>query len=92
MLMFVKMLVDGLSGVGYALSILPLLAMIGIYFLEVLVALIQAFVFTFLTALFLGQLIVHEHHDEHGHEHGHAPGTEHGDKHVQPHPAQATTV
>ena len=93
MLMFVKMLVDGLSGVGYALSILPLLAMIGIYFLEVLVALIQAFVFTFLTCLFLGQLIVHEHHhDEHGHEVHGTPGPEHGDPHVQRHPSEATTI
>lgn len=93
MLMFVKMLVDGLSGVGYALSILPLLAMIGIYFLEVLVALIQAFVFTFLTCLFLGQLIVHEHHhDEDGHVvHGKA-GPEHGDPHLQKHPSEATTI
>jgi F-type H+-transporting ATPase subunit a len=92
MLMFVKMLVDGLSGVGYVLSTLPVLAMIGIYFLEVLVALIQAFVFTFLTCLFLGQLIVHEggHHEGHE-EHGHAPGPEHGGP-LQKHPAQATTV
>ena len=92
MLMFVKMLVDGLGGGGYVLSALPLLAMIGIYFLEVLVALIQAFVFTFLTCLFLGQLIVHDHGHHHGEEHGHAPGPEHGDPHVQKHPAQATTL
>lgn len=68
MFMFVKMLVDGLHGIGYALSILPIGAVIGIYFIEVLVAFIQAFVFTFLVALFLGQLIVH--HDEH-HDHDH---------------------
>lgn len=91
MLMFVKMLVDGLSGVGYVLSFLPLLAMIGIYFLEVLVALIQAFVFTFLTCLFLGQLIVHDTHHE-GHEEVHGEGPEHGDPHVQKHPSEATTI
>jgi F-type H+-transporting ATPase subunit a len=92
MLMFVKMLVDGLRGVGYVLSTLPVLTMIGIYFLEVLVALIQAFVFTFLTCLFLGQLIVHEggHHGGHE-EHGHAPGPEHGGP-IQKHPAQATAL
>ncbi|MFT3788374.1 MAG: F0F1 ATP synthase subunit A [Tepidisphaeraceae bacterium] len=69
MMMFVKVLVDKFHGVGYLMSGIPIIAAIGIYFLEVLVAFIQAYVFTFLTALFLGQLIVHEgHHDAHGHE------------------------
>jgi len=67
MFMFVKMLVVGLQGVGYIVSILPIGAVIGIYFLEVLVAFIQAFVFVFLVALFLGQLI---HHEDHDHAHG----------------------
>jgi F-type H+-transporting ATPase subunit a len=81
MLMFVKMMVDGgmkFGGIGSVLgiagSIVPILAAIGIYFLEVLVSFVQAFVFTLLTATFLGQLIVHDHdhaHDDHGHE-GHA--------------------
>jgi F-type H+-transporting ATPase subunit a len=58
MLMFVKMIVDGLGPIaGGAAALLP-----------VLVAFIQAFVFTFLTALFLGQLIVHDHEEGHGHE------------------------
>jgi len=68
MLMFVKMLIDGLAGTGYVLSALPIATIIGIYFLEILVALIQAFVFTFLTCLFLGQLIVHEHHEHDHHD------------------------
>lgn len=73
MLMFIKMMVDGglekggaFTAVGFAGSILPFLATIGIYFLEIVVGVIQAFVFTFLTCLFLGQLIHHEH--EVGHE------------------------
>lgn len=72
MLSFIPMLIGGLGvGVGGALSVLPIAAVIGIYFLEILVAFIQAFVFTFLVALFLGQLMVHDHeHGEHG-EHGH---------------------
>lgn len=73
MLMFIKMMVDatwgkggGMTALGIGGSILPFVAMIGIYFLEIVVAVIQAFVFTFLTCLFLGQLIHHE--DEIGHE------------------------
>jgi F-type H+-transporting ATPase subunit a len=68
--MFVKLLVDNLGVVGGVMSVVPIGAAIGIYFLEVLVAFIQAFVFTFLTTLFLGQLIVHEGHDhaEQGHD------------------------
>ncbi len=71
MLSFVKMLVDNLGGLGYGMSVLPVGAIIALYFLEVLVSFIQAFVFTFLTCLFLGTLIVHEHHDEHGDHHDH---------------------
>lgn len=76
MLMFIKMMVDatwghgtGMTALGLGGSLLPFVAMIGIYFLEIVVAVIQAFVFTFLTCLFLGQLIHHE-HDSHGDGHG----------------------
>ncbi len=79
MLMFIKMMVDatwgqggGMTALGIGGSILPFVAMIGIYFLEIVVAVIQAFVFTFLTCLFLGQLIHHEHdtsHDNDPNEH-----------------------
>ena len=73
MLMFIKMMIDGglakggaMTVVGFGGALLPFGAMIGIYFLEIVVAVIQAFVFTFLTCIFLGQLI---HHDEElGHE------------------------
>jgi len=37
-----------------------------IYLLELLVAFIQAYIFTFLTGLFLSQVVVH--HDDHSHE------------------------
>ena len=45
-------------------------------FLELFVAFLQAFVFMFLTTVFISLM---DHHDEHGHEHGHdhAPGHEH---------------
>lgn len=68
MLMFIKMLVNNLGGVGYGMAILPFGATIAIYFLEIVVAIIQAFVFTFLTCLFLGQLIHHEHDTSHEHD------------------------
>ena len=58
--------------VGHGLAIFPLLGTMAIYLLEVLVSFIQAFIFTYLTGLFLSQLIVHDH--DHGHdESGHAP-------------------
>lgn len=58
-------------GVGHGLAILPLLGTMAIYLLEVLVSFIQAYIFTFLTGLFLSQLVVH--HGDHGHEdHHHA--------------------
>lgn len=56
-------------GGGAAISVLSILGAVAINFLEILVAFIQAYIFTFLTCLFLGQLVVH-HHDEHEeHEH-----------------------
>jgi len=38
-----------------------------IYFIEVLVAFLQAFIFTMLTAVFIGQAFEGEHHDGHDH-------------------------
>jgi F-type H+-transporting ATPase subunit a len=48
---------------------------IAIFFLEVFVATLQAFVFMFLTTVFISQLAHHddhEHGEAHGHEHAHA--------------------
>jgi F-type H+-transporting ATPase subunit a len=39
------------------------------FFLELLVAAIQAFIFTNLTAVFIGQAIEEHHHDADGHDH-----------------------
>ena len=58
---------------GHGLAIIPLLGTIAIYFLELLVAFIQAYIFTFLSGLFLGQLVVH-HHDENDEMHGASEG------------------
>ena len=56
---------------GLPVAAVSILAAAGINFLEILVAFIQAYIFTFLTCLFLGQLVVHE-HEEHGEGHGEA--------------------
>jgi F-type H+-transporting ATPase subunit a len=56
----------------------------GIYFLELFVAFVQAYVFTMLSALFIGMSVaMGHHHDDHGHE-GHAEGAhshDHGRAH-----------
>lgn len=52
------------GGINFGIGLIPLFGAVAIYLLECLVALIQAFIFTFLTGLFLGQLIAH-HGDEH---------------------------
>jgi len=44
--------------------------------LETFVAFLQAYIFTFLTALFIGQLVVHE-----GHEHQEGEGGHHNEAH-----------
>ncbi len=78
---FVVALASGMGGVaGHGMAIIPLLGTVAVYFLEIMVAFIQAYIFTFLSCLFLGQLVMH-HHDEHDeHEVGHH-GTE-TDPHV----------
>lgn len=64
---------------GGAVSLGAMLGMLVINMLELLVAFIQAFIFTFLTCLFLGQLIVHEHeeHAQHAEHGGHAAAEAH---------------
>ncbi len=53
------------------MAIVPLVGTVVIYFLEIMVCFIQAYVFTFLSCLFLGQLVVHHDHDEEHGEHAH---------------------
>jgi F-type H+-transporting ATPase subunit a len=57
--------------VGGSVTLISSIAAVAIYFLELFVAFLQAFVFTFLTTVFIGQLS--HHHDDHGHDeaHGH---------------------
>lgn len=65
----------GEGALGGSITIISSLAAVAIYFLELFVAFLQAFVFMFLTAVFISQLSHHhdhEHGDAHGHEHAHA--------------------
>jgi F-type H+-transporting ATPase subunit a len=68
----------GAGGVvmGGTISIASLVAAIAIYFLELFVAFLQAFVFMFLTTVFISQLSHHDEHEHHeaahDHEHAHA--------------------
>ncbi len=60
------------AGGGILVAIPVVLGSVAINLLEIFVAFLQAFIFTFLTALFLGMSVVF-HHDEH-HEEAHARG------------------
>lgn len=51
------------SGLGIAVPVV--LGSVAINLLEIFVAFLQAFIFTFLTTLFIGQSIVFHHHDDH---------------------------
>ncbi|MEM1356026.1 MAG: F0F1 ATP synthase subunit A [Planctomycetota bacterium] len=51
---------------GYAVGVPMVILSVGIFFLEIFVAFLQAFIFTFLTTLFIAMTAVsHDHHDEH---------------------------
>jgi F-type H+-transporting ATPase subunit a len=56
------------KGVGIGFSPISIAFAVFIYLIEVLVAFIQAFIFTNLTAVFIGQAFEGEHHEE-GHAH-----------------------
>ena len=60
---------------GGLITLVSAIATVAIYFLELFVAFLQAFVFMFLTTVFISQLShhgEHEHHEGHDHEHAHA--------------------
>ncbi|MEY3436403.1 MAG: hypothetical protein RL335_859 [Bacteroidota bacterium] len=59
------------TGVGIGFSPVSIAFAVFIYLIEVLVAFIQAFIFTNLTAVFIGQAFEGEHHHEEGHGDAH---------------------
>jgi len=60
------------AGGGFGVALPVVLASAGISLLEVFVAFLQAFIFTFLTALFLGASVVLHHAADHADEEAHA--------------------
>lgn len=59
--------------IGWGFSPISVAFTIFIYMIELLVAFIQAFIFTNLTAVFIGQAIEETHHDESDEKHHHQP-------------------
>jgi F-type H+-transporting ATPase subunit a len=66
--MFTGMAFGAGALMGTGVTLISSIAAIAIYFLELFVAFLQAFVFMFLTTVFIGQL---SHHGDHDHEHAH---------------------
>ena len=58
-------------GGGIAIAIPVVIGSVAIMFLEIFVAFLQAFIFTFLTTLFIGMSVVFHHDDEHEEAHAH---------------------
>jgi F-type H+-transporting ATPase subunit a len=58
------------TGLGLGIGTLVVLGSVAINLLELFVASLQAFIFTFLTTLFIGMSVV-LHHDDHAEGHGH---------------------
>jgi len=58
------------AGLGLGIGALVVAGSVAINMLELFVAFLQAFIFTFLTTLFIGMSVVF-HHDDHGTDHGH---------------------
>ena len=54
---------------GAGVTVVVILGSVAIMVLEVFVAFLQAYIFMFLVALFIGLLVVHEEHDEHEEDH-----------------------
>jgi F-type H+-transporting ATPase subunit a len=63
--MFVGMSLEAGLGIGVPVTAISIVGSIGIMFLELFVAFLQAFIFMFLTAVFISML---EHHEEHHEE------------------------
>jgi F-type H+-transporting ATPase subunit a len=68
------------AGLGLGVAALVVTGSVAISLLELFVAFLQAFIFTFLTTLFIGMSVVlhgdEQHADEHGHGHAHETAEE----------------
>jgi F-type H+-transporting ATPase subunit a len=77
----ILLFIEGVKNTGFALeatvTIASVLGVAALSLLELFVAFLQAFIFTFLTALFFGGVLEHAEHAAHGEEHsGHAHAAE----------------
>jgi F-type H+-transporting ATPase subunit a len=85
LLSFIAMAELGIGRLVTLVFISPLVVLgsVAINFLELFVAFLQAFIFTFLSAVFIGQAVNLHHDEDHEHEHGHAgePGQAHATQH-----------
>ncbi|MFO0973877.1 MAG: F0F1 ATP synthase subunit A [Phycisphaerae bacterium] len=82
LLSFIAMATGALGAAGgWLIAVLVLFGSVAINLLELFVAFLQAFIFTFLTCMFVGQA-VNIHHDHHGEHHEHEEhGASHGAHH-----------
>jgi len=71
LLSFIMMAGAKSTGLGLGIGSVVVLGSVAINLLELFVAFLQAFIFTFLTTLFIGMSVV-LHHDEHGDANAHA--------------------
>jgi F-type H+-transporting ATPase subunit a len=80
LLMFTTMAFGAGAVFGWGISIVVVLGSVFMMCLELFVAFLQTYIFVFLVAMFLGQLVVHEHKHkegeggEHDESHGHIGG------------------
>jgi F-type H+-transporting ATPase subunit a len=66
------------SAAGWGIGLISVIAGVAIMLLELFVAFLQAYLFTFLSALFISQLISHGDHDGEHEDEGHELGEPHG--------------
>lgn len=81
--------------VGGPVTVISAVALLAIMVLKVFVAFLQAYIFTFLSALFIGQQLEHGHDEEHGDGHEHESHSEHAvgaSAHGHATPSQAHTA
>ena len=73
---FVPMSLSAGPAVGIPVSIVSVVGAVAIYFLEIFVAFLQAFVFMFLTTVFISLLSHHGHEEDHDPHHGYDEKTD----------------
>lgn len=82
LLSFIAMAGTAGAVVGFAIAIPVVLGSVAITMLELFVAFLQAFIFTFLTSVFIGLAVnIHHDHEHEADEHGHGHAHEHGHTH-----------